>query len=99
MNETGMILITLIMGILLGLFFFGGLWWTTKKGLLSKTPALWFLTSLFVRIGIVIIAFYYLSRGHWERALICLIGFIIARTIIMRITQIKDNSKPLEKEG
>jgi len=99
MNETGMILITLILGILLGLFFFGGLWWTTKKGLLSKTPALWFLTSLFVRIGIVIIAFYYLSRGHWERALICLIGFIIARTIIMRITQIKDNSKPLEKEG
>ncbi len=87
------------MGILLGLFFFGGLWWTTKKGLLSKTPALWFLTSLFVRIGIVIIVFYYLSRGHWERALICLIGFIIARTIIMRITQIKDNSKPLEKEG
>ena len=99
MNETGMILITLIMGILLGLFFFGGLWWTTKKGLLSKTPAQWFLTSLFVRIGIVIIVFYYLSRGHWERALICLIGFIIARTIIMRITQIKDNSKPLEKEG
>ena len=99
MNETGMILITLILGILLGLFFFGGLWWTTKKGLLSKTPALWFLTSLFVRIGIVIIAFYYLSRGHWERALICLIGFIIARTIIMRNTQIKDNSKPLEKEG
>ena len=87
------------MGILLGLFFFGGLWWTTKKGLLSKTPALWFLTSLFVRIGIVIIVFYYLSRGHWERALICLIGFIIARTIIMRITQIQDNSKPLEKEG
>jgi len=99
MNETGMILITLIMGILLGLFFFGGLWWTTKRALLSKTPAMWFLTSLFVRIGIVIIAFYYLSRGHWERALICLLGFIIARTIIMRITQIKDNSKPLEKEG
>ena len=99
MNETGMILITLIMGILLGLFFFGGLWWTTKKGLLSKTPALWFLTSLFVRIGIVIIVFYYLSRGHWERALICLIGFIIARTVIMRITQVKDNSKPLGKEG
>ena len=99
MNETGIIILTLITGFLLGLFFFGGLWWTTKKGLLSKTPALWFLTSLFVRIGIVIIAFYYLSRGHWERALICLIGFIIARTIIMRITQIKDNSKPLEKEG
>jgi len=99
MNETGMILITLITGIFLGLFFFGGLWWTTKRALLSKTPALWFLTSLFVRMGIVIIAFYYLSRGHWERALICLIGFIIARTIIMRITQVKDNSKPLGKEG
>jgi len=99
MNETAMIILTLLSGFLLGLFFFGGLWWTTKRALLSKIPALWFLTSLFVRMGIVIMAFYYLSGDHWERALICLIGFIIARTVIMRITQVKDNSKPLGKEG
>ena len=99
MNETGSIILTLIMGILLGLFFFGGLWWTTKRAILSKSPALWFLTSLFVRLGIVIIAFYYLSRGHWERALISLLGFIIARTMIMRFTQVKGKSKPIEKEG
>ena len=99
MSETGMIILTLTSGFLLGLFFFGGLWWTTKKGLLSKTPALWFLTSLFVRLGTVIVVFYFLSRGHWERAFICLLGFIIARTIVMRITQIKDKSKPLGKEG
>ena len=99
MNDTGMIILTFISGFILGLFFFGGLWWTTKRALLSKMPALWFLTSLFVRLGTVIIAFYYLSRGHWERALVCLLGFIIARTIIMRITQVKDQSNPVEKEG
>ena len=99
MNETGIIILTFISGCLLGLFFFGGLWWTTQKGLLSKIPALWFLTSLFVRLGITITSFYFISREHWERALICLLGFIISRTMIMQITRIKDKSKPLEKEG
>ncbi len=88
MNEFGLILLTLISGLLLGIFFFGGLWWTTKRGLLSKSPALWFLGSLLIRMGITVVAFYFISRDHWERALICLLGFIVARFIIMRFTAI-----------
>jgi F1F0 ATPase subunit 2 len=93
MNELGMMILTLIAGFLLGAFFFGGLWWTTRKGLLSRTPALWFLGSLFLRMGITITAFYFISRGHWERTVICLLGFIIARFIIMRYTQVPEINK------
>ncbi len=88
MNEFEMILLMLVTGFLLGGFFFGGLWWTTKRALLSKSPALWFLTSLFIRLGVTITVIYFISHDHWERALICLAGFIVARTIIMRVTNL-----------
>jgi len=42
MNDTGMIILTFISGFILGLFFFGGLWWTTKRAMFSKMPALVF---------------------------------------------------------
>ena len=88
MNEFIIVIVTLIAGLLLGIFFFGGLWWTTKMGLVSKSPALWFLGSLLIRMGITVAAFYFISRDHWDRAFICLIGFIVARMIIMRFTQV-----------
>ena len=90
MNEVGTVILILIAGFLLGIFFFGGLWWTTKKGILSKSPALWFLTSLFVRLGITMTGFYFISRDHWERVLICLAGFIVARGIILRFTKVPE---------
>lgn len=87
MNEIGSLILSLIAGFLLGAFFFGGLWWTTKKAVLSKSPALWFIVSTVVRLGITIACFYLISHDHWERTLICLFGFIIARTIITRYIQ------------
>ncbi len=97
MNEIEMILLMLVTGFLLGGFFFGGLWWTTKRALLSKSPALWFLTSLFIRLGVTIAAFYFISHAHWERALICLAGFVIARMIIMKFTEVPEIKHNQEK--
>jgi F1F0 ATPase subunit 2 len=95
MNEIGTIILILIGGFLLGLFFFGGLWWTTKRGLLSKSPALWFLGSLIIRMSIIVAGFYFISRDHWERAVICLFGFIIARMIIMQNTKLPGMNQKL----
>jgi F1F0 ATPase subunit 2 len=41
-----------IAGALLGALFFGGLWWTVRKGLTSTNPALWFLASSTLRMGV-----------------------------------------------
>ena len=66
--------------------FFGGLWWTVRKGVSSKQPALWFFGSLLLRMSIALAGFYFVSGGHWERLLACLLGFVIARLIVTRLT-------------
>ena len=86
MNEWLTLALALVAGLLLGAMFFGGLWWTVRKGVLSKQPALWFLGSLLLRTGIILAGFYSVSGGHWERLLACLLGFVMARFIVPRLT-------------
>ncbi len=50
-----------VVGVVLGLIFYGGLYWTVSRGLVSKHPALWFLFSLLARVSIVIAGFYFVS--------------------------------------
>ena len=80
MNDTVSLVPALVAGVLLGVMFFGGLWWTVQKGVLSKRPALWFLNSLLLRTSMTLAGFYFVSRGDWERLLVCLLGFVIARS-------------------
>jgi len=87
MNEIFSLVPALVAGLLLGTIFFGGLWWTVRKGLSSKQPALWFFGSSLLRTGTALVGFYFASGGHWERLLICLVGFVIARRIVMRLTR------------
>src|ERR1035441_564655 len=28
-----------------------------------------------------------IARGHWERLLVCLLGFVVARLVVMRLTR------------
>ena len=62
-------MLALVAGVLLGAIFFGGLWWTVRKGVSSKQPALWFFGSLLLRMSIALAGFYFVGRGHWERLL------------------------------
>ena len=87
MNEFLFLVLALVAGLLLGAIFFGGLWWTVRKGVLSKHPALWFLGSMLVRMSIVLLGFYFVGRGDWQRLVACLFGFIIARFIVMWLTR------------
>lgn len=75
-------LLALISGVLLGVFFFGGLWWTTGKARSVRRPALWFLGSFFLRTAVVMAGFWFIGVGQYQRLLLCLGGFIIARFII-----------------
>lgn len=86
MNEILSLVLALVTGLLLGMMFFGGLWWTVQKGVSSKRPALWFFGSLLLRTSIALTGFTFIARGHWERLLLCIIGFAIARFIVMRLT-------------
>jgi F1F0 ATPase subunit 2 len=83
-NEALFWLLAMVAGLLLGVVFFAGLWWTIQKGLTAKHPALWFLGSIVVRTAIVLVGFYLVSDGKWERMGACLVGFVLARFIVMR---------------
>ncbi len=83
----------LVAGGLLGGFFFGGLWWTVRRGLASQSPALWFLGGMMLRMSITLVGFYYIGGDDWRRWLSCLIGFGLARQAVNRLTR-----TPAEKQ-
>jgi len=87
MNEALYWTLVLIAGLALGTLFFGGLWYTVKKSVDSKTPALWIFSSFVLRIGLALIGFYLIAAGSWQRLLICLLGFIAARFIVIHFTR------------
>lgn len=78
--------LALLAGGMLGLFFFGGLWWTLRRALASKRPALWVMGSLLLRVGITGGGFVLVSAGQWQRVLACLLGFLIARQAVTRFS-------------
>ena len=86
MSDFLTLTLPLLAGLLLGGIFFGGLWWTIRKGTSSKYPAIWFFGSVVLRMGIALPGFYLVGHGHWERLVACLIGFVIARFIVTRLT-------------
>ena len=92
MDEPWSVAAALIVGIVLGAFFFGGLWWTVRKGVASDRVALWFLGSMLLRTGVVVLGFYFILGDNWQRLVAGLLGFVIARTIATRF--IPSTSQP-----
>lgn len=84
MSDVPALALAFLGGVALGVFFFLGLWLTVQKGLTSENPAPWFLGSLLLRTLMIVAGFYFVSQDHWSRLLMCLLGFLIARTLIVR---------------
>jgi F1F0 ATPase subunit 2 len=87
MNEPLMLALAWVGGLLIGTFFFGGLWWTVRRALTSPQPALWIFGSLLLRLGVSMGGFYFVGGGRWERLLLCLLGFVVVRFVVTRLTR------------
>jgi len=87
MIEALTLVLAWVAGGALGAIFFGGLWWTVRKGASSQRPALWFFGSALLRMGIALSGFYLVAGGLWERLLACLLGFVMARFIVTWLTR------------
>jgi F1F0 ATPase subunit 2 len=99
MTEALRLISSFIAGLLLGAFFFGGLWWTVRKGVESERVALWFFGSMLLRTGVVMLGFYLLLDDSWQRMLAGLFGFFIARLIVTRLTREAEQPRPSAKEA
>jgi F1F0 ATPase subunit 2 len=95
MNDIVYMILAFIGGLLLGTLFFGGLWFTVRKLVTSKIPALWFLGSFILRVSITLIGFYYIFSGSWQRLLICVAGFITARFAVIHFTKLSEEKQIL----
>lgn len=81
-----------IAGIALGLFYFGGLWLTTRSlaeppGKQTCTqpsipPALKLILSFVGRMGVTLVCLYWLMQGNWLRVIIALLGMLLARFLV-----------------
>ena len=87
MTETLNLTLAWLAGGALGAIFFGGLWWTVRRACSSARPALWFFGSLLLRMSITLGGFYFVSGGNWQRLLLCLLGFTVARLVVTWLTR------------
>lgn len=99
MNEILNLVPSVLAGIVLGIIFFGGLWFTVNKGLNSKKPTLIFFGSLIIRMAIILTGFYIVGGDNWQKMLACLVGFLIARIVITNITKKYKVNPVTIKEG
>ena len=81
-----MTLAAAVAGAALGLFYFRGLWWTLRLAMASPRPAVWVGCSLLLRLAGAAGGFVVVGAGDWARLLSCLLGFWVARGLILRAT-------------
>jgi F1F0 ATPase subunit 2 len=67
----------------LGIFYFTSLWFTVKKMAQAKHPVLIMIASGVARLTLVLVGFYFLIDSHWQRLLIAMVGFLIARSLLI----------------
>jgi F1F0 ATPase subunit 2 len=84
MSEGLTLVLAGLAGGLLGAIFFGGLWWTVRKGVASPRAALWFLLSAVLRMALVVTGFYLVGGGQGRRLVAALVGFTLARLVATR---------------
>jgi len=72
-------------GLALGLAFYGGLWWTVRRGLSLANPAPLFAASLLLRLTLAVGGLWLLAAGDWRRLLLALLAFMLARPLIARL--------------
>ncbi|MBA7498785.1 hypothetical protein ES704_01522 [subsurface metagenome] len=79
-------LLYLLVGLGLGLLYFGGLWLTIKNMNQARSPIVLTLGSFIIRTGAVFLVLIYVARqGDWENILILLAGFIGSRIFLSRM--------------
>jgi len=84
MSQPFFLLISFGVGIALGLVHFAGLWHTVKHLPESKHPFVSLLGSFLTRMALLMTGFTILMNGRWESLPAALLGFLLAREILVR---------------
>jgi F1F0 ATPase subunit 2 len=86
------LILALAAGMVIGLFYFGGLLWTLERLPQSKNPSLLMLGSFMFRTGTATVCFYIIMGNRWERVAVSLLGFVVVRMVLVRRLKPAKNS-------
>lgn len=78
------LVLLLLAGLGLGLLFYGGLWLTVRALPNSRHPTALFLASFWGRNVLAIAGLILAMDSRWERAAICMVGFVLSRVVLGR---------------
>ena len=78
------LVMAVVAGLLLGTFYYGGLWWTVRQVQSAQRPGLLFTASFITRTLVVIGGFFLVTRGDGLLILVCLVAFIGVRMVLTR---------------
>lgn len=78
------IALALVGGAGIGLFHFGGLWWTVRRIGERNNPAAFLLVSQLLRTGLTVALLYLVAGAAWERLLAAVVGMLLVRRIMTR---------------
>lgn len=84
MNEYLIYFLAFAGGLALGFFYFGTLWLSINVVKNKSKTALWLFFSFILRIVITIAGLYFIFGDNLVRIILAMIGFIIARTILIK---------------
>lgn len=97
-NSIWHIVVPFIVGLGLGAINYAALWLTVQNITCVRYPALLNVLSYAVRMSFILAIFYIVMGSHWERLVICLAGFLVVRTVIIRrVLPERETSKCTEK--
>ncbi|HSV86304.1 MAG TPA: ATP synthase subunit I [Levilinea sp.] len=83
-SDLSALLLSVIAGFLVGLAFFWTLWLTVQRLPKSSNPGMLLFGSYLLRTAVAIGIFYVIMDGRWQRMVALIIGFIIARFVMVR---------------
>ena len=78
------LLLAVVTGVAVGLFYFGGLWFTIKRAASSQRPHLLMLGSLVLRALIAAGVIFLVGRAHWQMLVAVMACFLITRSVLVR---------------
>lgn len=85
MNGFIILIPLFIAGAILGVLYFRALWVTVRRLQNTSHPVRLLTASFVIRLGLLLICFYFLMDGYAERLFAVVAGFIAAREICKRL--------------
>ena len=76
-------------GTVLGVLFFGGLYYSVGRLTQAKYPALMMMISTVIRMAILLAGVYLLVDGDFRKILAALVGIVLAKFAILFIVEKK----------